>query len=222
MSHHNKPAPSKRRRVMIIEDGARFRKMLTLAVREMEFVPRPVDCAESAIASLEEEPVEIAMVDLGLPGMSGLDLCRYLREHFPLIQIIILTGYGDLDAAKQAIRLDVVDFLTKPCDHNELEMALDHALRRSTPTHAELSDQSGWAREGTTPIRNDNGVDTDACDGAERTIEQLERQHILDAIKRNNGNRAAAANELGISVRTLYYRLSRYKMLDRFETDRQR
>jgi len=207
---------------MIIEDGARFRKMLTLAVREMEFVPRPMDCAESAIASLEKEPVEIAIVDLGLPGMSGLELCKYMREHFPSIQIIILTGYGDLDAAKQAIRLDVIDFLTKPCDHNELEVSLDRALRRSTPTHLKLADQSGWPRENTTQISNGNGVDTDTLDGAERTIEQLERRHILDAIKRNNGNRAAAANELGISVRTIYYRLSRYKMLDRFKTDRKR
>jgi len=204
---------------MIIEDGARFREMLTRAVREMEFEPRAMDCAESAIESLEEEPVEIAMVDLGLPGMSGLDLCRYLHEHFPSIQVIILTGYGDLDAAKQAIRLDVVDFLTKPCDHGELEVALDRALRRGTDPSKSGVESIDWEGANDGAQESDSDSKTDTGTAHERTIEQLERRHILEAIKRNNGNRAMAARELGISVRTLYYRLSRYKVLDRFGSD---
>lgn len=205
---------------MIVEDGPRFREMLTRAIREMDFDPHPVTNAESAIKLLQQETVEIAMVDLGLPGMPGLDLCQYLRDHYPSVQIIILTGYGDLDAAKQAIRLDVVDFLTKPCDHNELEVALDRALRKSIPNDNATRDQSGWEREDTPTESTGNTDDTNPHDGHQQTIEQLERRHILDAIKRNNGNRALAAKELGISVRTLYYRLSRYKVLDRFDDDR--
>lgn len=195
MKHEAKSIPPGRGRVLIVEDGSRFRGMLVRAVREMGFDPRPVDCAESAIDSLETEPAEIAMVDLGLPGMSGLDLCRHLRERFPSVQIVILTGFGDLDAAKQAIRLDVVDFLTKPCDHGELETALGRALNR----HATRGRES--------------------ADGHAQTIEQIERRHILDAIERNDGNRSKAAKELGISVRTLYYRLSRYKTLERFDPE---
>jgi len=201
-----------KRRVMIVEDGKRFREMLTCAIDEMEFHPRPVESAEKAIESLEAETVEIAIVDLGLPAMSGLELCQYLRQHNPSIQIIILTGYGDLDAAKQAIRLDVVDFLTKPCDHNELEIALDRALRRSQPTPKlpKLTDQEPAKQD---PVSiNPNGAH-------EMTIEELERRHILIALERYNGNRAIAAQELGISIRTLYYRLNRYKALNTFKRD---
>lgn len=196
------------RRVLIVEDIARFREMLARAIREMEFEPRPVESAELAIELLESEPVEIAMVDLGLPGMPGLELRQHLRTHHPAVQIIILTGFGDLEAAKQAIRLDVVDFLTKPCDLGELEVALDRALRRfaSAGDHAAATD---------TPPELDVGTQQQ-----EQTIEALERQHIREALKRNNGNRAKTAQELGISVRTLYYRISRYKMQDEFKQHR--
>lgn len=219
MNHqHQKPTPSRSRRVLIVEDGARFREMLTRAIREMDFEPHPVDSAESAIKLLGKEPVEIAMVDLGLPGMPGLELCHYLRNHYPAVQIIILTGYGDLHAAKQAIRLDVVDFLTKPCDHKELEVALDRALRKIQHNDNKDPDPSRWTPE---DIASSNYTgDTDVHNAHQLTIEQLERQHIQDAIKRNNGNRAMAAKELGISVRTLYYRLSRYKVLDGIDIDR--
>jgi len=179
--------------------------MLTRAVAEMDFDPRPVADAEQALRSLRREPAEIALVDLGLPGMSGLDLCRRLREDWPEVQIIILTGYGDLDAAKQAIRLDVVDFLTKPCDHRELEIALDRALRRSPASKDTVGDA---------PEQAPSSDDPEGINARGMTIEQLERRHILDALRRNHGNRDMTARELGISLRTLYYRLSRYKVLD--------
>jgi len=167
----------------------------------MDFVPRGVESGEEGLRALEEEPVEIALVDLGLPGMSGLEFCEKVRKKWNDIQLIILTGYGDLDAAKQAIRLDVVDFLTKPCEHSEMEVALDRALRRSQ----QLADEVN--------------INADALESVEeakkhaQTIEQIERKHILDALQRNDGNRTKTAKELGISVRTLYYRLNQYKIL---------
>ncbi len=211
MNLSHDPAQTHHRTVLIVEDGSRFRDMLTRALREMNYAPKPVADAEAAIQSLTQESAAIALVDLGLPGMSGLELCQYLHEHHPDIQIVILTGFGDLEAAKQAIRLDVVDFLTKPCEHSELEIALDRAYRRSIARHKEQTESINT--DGTTEQTNQ----TDQSAHSIKTIEELERKHILDAIERHNGNRTKAAKELGISVRTLYYRLSRYKTLDRIE-----
>ncbi len=202
-----------RGRVLIVEDGSRFRQMLTRAIGGMGFDPRPVDCAEAAIPALEDEITEIALVDLGLPGMSGLELCRYLRKHFPSVQIVILTGFGDLEAAKQAIRLDVVDFLTKPCDHRELRTALERALERHADAARHPDGEAG------TPPGTGGKTAGDLSEKRAQTIEQIERRHILDAIERNNGNRSKAAKELGISVRTLYYRLSRYKTLGQLDPE---
>ncbi len=80
---------------------------------------------------MEAAPADIVLLDLNLPGMTGMDFFRKLRDRWPITQVIILTGFGDLESAREAIRLDVVDFLTKPCHLGELEQALDRAASAS-------------------------------------------------------------------------------------------
>ena len=118
------------RRVLLVEDEPRMRDMLTRATRDMEFEPTAVGTAEAGLAALEHDPFGIVVADLNLPGMQGMEMCGHIRRRWPQTQLIILTGFGDLDAARNAIRLDVADFLTKPCGLDELEGALDRALRR--------------------------------------------------------------------------------------------
>ncbi len=116
--------------VLLVEDEARLREMLVRAMREMGFQPTGVASAEQAQRLLERQPFPVLIVDLNLPGQSGLDLLKHVRQHYPLSQGIILTGFGDLDAARRAIHLDVVDFLTKPCALGDLEIALGRAFQR--------------------------------------------------------------------------------------------
>ena len=62
--------------------------------------------------------------------MDGLTLIEKIRASWPLTQVIVMTGFGDLESAKRAIRLDVVDFLTKPCHLGELEQSIERARQR--------------------------------------------------------------------------------------------
>jgi DNA-binding NtrC family response regulator len=201
------PIDEPSRRVLIVEDEPRLRDVLRRAVREMEFIVDAAPSAEAAVACLEAAPHDIVVVDLNLPGMHGLELCALVRSRWPTTQLIILTGYGDLDAAKAAMRLDVVDFLTKPCALSDLEVALDRALRRR--------------RHHIVARVEDEAIPADAV-GAEEaaTLDEIERRHILDALARHDGNRARAAEELGISVRTLYYRLSAYEKQGHYSRER--
>jgi DNA-binding NtrC family response regulator len=127
--------------------------------------------------------------------MDGLETLARLREKSTALQAIVLTGFASIDAAKQAMHLDVVEFLTKPCHLGELEQALDRALRRMAPTAPAVLDM--------TPDL--------PPPSAGMTLDEVERQHILIALRRNNGNRTATAQELGISRRTLYYKLEEYQ-----------
>src|SRR5438067_2159303 len=79
---------------------------------------------------MHAEPADIILLDLNLPPMSGLEFLERLRQTHPLTEVIILTGFGDLEAAKKAIHFDVVEFLTKPAHLGELEQALDRARKR--------------------------------------------------------------------------------------------
>lgn len=184
-------------RVLIVEDELRMRELLADVIPDMGFRVGAARTAEEAMKLMEADPHEIAIVDLNLPGMEGMDFFAIVRERWPKTQVIVLTGFGDLESARQAIRLNVVDFLAKPCHLGDLEVALARARQR---WRGEL-----LAPEPATRLGKPPAAGTDPA-----TLDELERQHILDALARNGGNRTAAAAELGISRRTLHYRLTEY------------
>jgi DNA-binding NtrC family response regulator len=186
--------------LLIVEDEPRMREMLQRAVGEMGFAATAVGSAEQALRLMERgpgTPPPIVLLDLNLPGIGGLELLQRLRERLPSVAVIVLTGFGSLDAAQVAIRHDAIDFLTKPCRLDELEAALARAKARSAAAAPEQRDSDSSVSAGPT-----------VASGA--TLDELERLHIDSALERHNGNRAAAAAELGISERTLYYRLASY------------
>lgn len=194
--------PIEETRVLIVEDERRLRDVLASGISEMDFQTSTARCGEDAVRIMEDSLHDIVLLDLNLPGMDGLETLRIIHERWPEVAAIILTGYGDLDAARSAIRMDVVDFLTKPASLGDLETALDRA-RRACPARPEPDEQLVDTRE-VHP----------RTESAPQTIQELERSHIIEALERNNGNRAKTAAELDISVRTLFYRLAQYDKAD--------
>ena len=197
--------PNEARAVLIVEDEPRLREMLTRAVREMGFDPMAASTAEAALRSMEHRPADILILDLNLPGMNGMELLERLHASHPDVQVIILTGFGDLEAAKRAIHLNVVDFLTKPCALGALEEAIDRARRRRfktiQPELPEPDPEPEPVRQFQLPHPSDTSM----------SLEELEQRHILAVLEKNHGNRSATAAELGISLRKLYYRLGEYQ-----------
>jgi DNA-binding NtrC family response regulator len=212
-------------RVLLVEDEQRLRDLLLRAIPDMGFAARGCGSAEEALRQMEADPAQIIVLDLNLPGMSGLEFLEALRKRKVSSAVIILTGFGDLDTARKAIHLDIVDFLTKPCPLGELEVALDRARRRVQPHVASLTSPlvlkarmlgatPGSAGEGAAGGKSAKEQAAEMAKDAElrsQRLDDLERVHILAALKRHSGNRTATAHELGISLRTLYYRLSEYQ-----------
>jgi len=195
------PAPGGCRRVLIVDDEPRMRDMLSRAVAEMGFDAAASGSAESALRALEQNPADIVLLDLNLPGMGGMDFFHLLRKKWAQTQVIILTGFGDLTAAQQAIRLEAVDFLAKPCPLGQLEQALERARQRRAAVAPPI----------VLPDPPEEAAPIPAAPQDSELLEDVERNHILAALERHGGNRAAAAAELGISLRKLYYRLEKYQ-----------
>ncbi len=129
--------------------------------------------------------------------MSGIEFFEKLRTDQPDHQVIVLTGFGNLEAARASIRLDVVDFLEKPCPLGELEKSLHRATQRLIrPLPQPIAQTLPEPEESDEPVQK---------------LEDVEREHIISALRRNDGNRTATAQELGISRRTLQYKLSEYQ-----------
>ena len=189
-------------KVLLVEDEARLREMLLRALAEMGFQPSAAGTAEAAQRVLEREPHGIIILDLNLPLMSGMEFLTAIRQRQADVQVIILTGFGDMDAARKAIHLDVVDFLSKPCALGDLEIALDRARSRLRKfSEPELPEPEEETKLEFTPRETSPAV----------SLEDVERQTILAALEKNQGNRNATATELGISLRKLYYRLAQYQ-----------
>ncbi|HEX3357606.1 MAG TPA: response regulator [Tepidisphaeraceae bacterium] len=188
---------SKTLRVLVVEDERRLRAVLLDMIPELGFDASGASSAEEAMSIMAENPHEILLLDLQLPGMSGMDFFEQVRQRWPGTQVVILTAFGDLEAARRAIHLDVVEFLNKPFHLCDIERAFDRARKRCLQAAGRLDGHSN-----SRPI-----------DGNESslTLAESERRLILTALQRHAGNRTAAAEELGISRRTLHYRLAEYK-----------
>lgn len=207
MAKPSDPPPSKvDPRVLIVEDEPRMRELLVRAIGGWGFEVAEARSGEEALRLAGEHPPDIVLLDLNLPGVDGIETFRRLRERVGGVQGIVLTGFASIEAARQAIHLDVVEFLTKPAPLGELEQALDRAMRRIVPAAPTvlpegISAGGDIASEAATPM---------GTPARTRTLEEVEREHILAALKRNDGNRTATAAQLGISRRTLYYKLGEY------------
>ena len=191
-------------RVLVVEDETRLRDVLLTSVSELGYQVSGARSGEEASRMMADDPRDIVVLDLNLPGMEGLEFFEIVRRRWPKTQVMILTGLGDLEAAQRAVRLDVVDFLTKPATLGDLESALNRAWRRlNDSVRLDLLDDDSKG-----PAVPEESVDP------RRSLDELEREHILAVLDRHRGNRTAAAAELGISVRTLYYRLAEYERGD--------
>ena len=192
-------------RVLIIEDEPRYRALLDREILAMGHVPTACPTAEDALARLEEARFDAALVDLHLPGMGGMEFFDTVRPRWPELAVVILTGFGDMPTAIQALRWDAVDFLTKPCGLDEIERALSKIQQA-------LCDRQESAIEALQKTDQESeqfpAVDDD---GSPRSLADIEREHILDVLARNNSHKPAAAEELGVSLRTLYNKLAAYE-----------
>ncbi len=192
---------NRRMRVLVVEDEPRLRHVLTRAIPDMGFDVAESARGDDALRVFEIATPDIVVLDLNLPDMDGIELFEIARKSWPSTEFIILTGFGSLEAAKQAIRLDVVDFLTKPASLGELEFALDRARRRRMGTMELPPNMERETSVAETPPEAEPAG----------TLADIERAKIMEALRLNDGNRSAAARQLGISLRKLYYRIAEYQ-----------
>ncbi|HRX86649.1 MAG TPA: sigma-54 dependent transcriptional regulator [Phycisphaerae bacterium] len=116
-------------RILIIEDEA----MLARNMREsLALTGHDVSCAGSGEAGLDEaerHAPDVVLLDLRLPGIDGLDVVRELQRRGSSASVVVMTAYGNVDSAVEAIRCGVSDYLTKPLDLRELDLVIDRVLQ---------------------------------------------------------------------------------------------
>lgn len=113
------------RTLLIIDDDDAFRERLVRAMRDRGYEAAGVADHLSAMAAAHEESPELALVDLRLPGETGLAVVRDLKQLDPSTIVVVLTGYGSIATAVESIKLGAASYLTKPADADQIVAAFD-------------------------------------------------------------------------------------------------
>lgn len=114
--------------VFIVDDDPSVRDALGLLLSLRGYPTAMFASAEDFLAALTHRWRGVVLADIRMPGMSGLELQAALEPHRPRLPVIIITGHGDVAAARQALKAHAVDFLEKPLDDARLIQAIDQAL----------------------------------------------------------------------------------------------
>ncbi len=132
--------------VFIVEDDPSVRDALGLLLGLRGYAVAMFGDAESFLEARKADWRGCALIDIRMPGMDGLALQRQLRESGSDMPVIIMTGHGDVDSARDAFRSLAVDFLEKPIDQAKLFTAIEEAFARQVSAHESESRQNDFAR----------------------------------------------------------------------------
>jgi two-component system KDP operon response regulator KdpE len=120
-------------RVLVVDDEPKLARALKAILHGNGFEPVLAATGEEALELLDRQPPDLVLLDLALPGMDGLAVCRAIRQDRQLdLPIVILSAQGDEDAKVEALDLGADDYLTKPFGTKELLARMRAALRRAS------------------------------------------------------------------------------------------
>jgi two-component system, response regulator RegA len=170
--------------VLLVDDDETLRERLARALRERGYEVRTAGNADDAMARVREDSPEMAVLDLKMPGRSGIELLKEIRAHDPATEVLILTGYGSIATAVEATKLGAVGYVPKPVDADEI-LAAFARMRGEKPLSAAA------------PVETPS-------------LARAEWEHIQRVLSDCGGNISEAARRLGIHRRSLQRKLQKY------------
>lgn len=170
--------------ILITDDDEVLRERLARAFRERGYDVQTAACFDEAVRLARIESTELALVDLKMPGRSGLELVKELKQIDPSTRIVVLTGYGSIATAMDAVRLGAANYISKPADVDDILTAFQKADASSElPDPAQLPTPS---------------------------LARAEWEHINRVLSDCGGNISEAARRLQIHRRSLQRKLQKY------------
>lgn len=165
--------------VLILEDDVALRRTLSRAFERRGHRVVEVPDVGSLPGALEGVAVDWAVVDIGLPDGSGLDAIDTLKEKSLDMRIAVLTGYGSISSAVEAMRRGASDYLSKPADVDQILAVLQNSA-----------------------------VEPRSVEHRPASLQRVEWEHIQRVLRDSDGNVTRAASKLGVHRRTLQRKLS--------------
>lgn len=169
-------------RVLIADDENKIRNVLKALIHWKELgLELACECTngDELLEKLERIPADIILTDMQMPGVSGVELLRCLRQLYPYLPIIVVSGYDDFKYTKQAIISNAVDYILKPVDEDELNEALLKARKTAEERRDALIDEDG--EEWLYPVLARYFSDADE---KEKNIRRNDKKNLSLAVKK--------------------------------------
>lgn len=115
-------------RVLVVDDNRDMANGIAMLLDEVALEVQVAHSGRGALALMEKQEFELVLSDIRMPAMSGLDLLDTIRSRWPLTKVVLLTAYGTVDSAVEAMRTGACDYLTKPFDNSELLLVVERAI----------------------------------------------------------------------------------------------
>jgi two-component system response regulator AtoC len=115
-------------KALVVDDERKMRRILQMALERMGIDAVAAESAEQALQRLAQERFAVVLTDLRMPGMSGIDLLSEVRSRAPDVPVIVLTAFGTVETAVEAMKRGAFDYVLKPFDLDAIEMTIRHAL----------------------------------------------------------------------------------------------
>ena len=178
-------------RILVVEDDERIRSSMRLALEDEGYTVVDVAGGETAIARFTEDPFELVLIDLMLPGIDGFETCRALRRQ-STVPIIMVTARSDTHDVVAGLEAGADDYVTKPFVAKELAARIRALLRRSRPDQAgdsvisfgdvEIEPEAGVVRRGGQEVHCTRTEFRLLCELAASPSKVLSREQLLDRV----------------------------------------
>lgn len=116
---------NKKLSVLILDDETDFAQELQEYLQLREFEVYTAATPGDGFASLRRRPYDLLILDVRLPGMSGIEILKQVRKMYPTMEVIIISGHGDIDTVIEALREGAIDYLRKPFRHIDIQLAIE-------------------------------------------------------------------------------------------------
>ena len=143
-------------RVLIVDDEVDYLDTLVERMRMREINVNGVDSGQAALAYLTQEPVDVVILDVRMPGMDGIDTLKELKQRHPLVEVIMLSGHANTEIAIRGMELGAFDYLLKPIEIDLLIYKIQDAHRKKSLQESKISQIANTIKDAATNSGPDN------------------------------------------------------------------
>ena len=121
----------RQRRILLVDDEANVRTVFSDILKKESYLVKEAKDGPEAIKAIDEETFDLALVDLRMPHMDGIEVLENIKKRKPEIPVIVYTGYGSITSAVEAMRKGAFDYLNKPFSPQQLKSNIKKALEEA-------------------------------------------------------------------------------------------